>query len=123
MSGIRSYRDLLVWQRSMALAEDVYRLTRQYPTDERFGLTSQTRRAVTSIPANIAEGYGRGTPAAYANFLRIARGSLNELETHLILAERLEIAASGSTDALLTETDELGRMLRALIASVLSPKP
>ena len=88
--GIRSYRDLLVWQRGMGLAEGVYRLTCDFPADERFGLTSQARRAAISIPANIAEGHGRATRGAYANFLRIAHGSLKELETHLILGKMLQ---------------------------------
>lgn len=109
------YRDLIVWQRSMWFAEAVYVLTRDYPREEQFGLTSQTRRAAVSIPANIAEGYGRGTRAAYASFLRIARGSLREVETHLLLAERLAIADTGSTAPLLGTADEIGRMLHAMI--------
>lgn len=120
---IRSYRDLRVWQRGMAVAEDVYRLTRSYPRDEQFGLTSQTRRAAVSVPANIAEGHGRGTRLSYASFLRIARGSLKELETHLLLAERVGIAPPGSTDELLSSTDQLGRMLQRLITQLAIPKP
>lgn len=114
-SAIRSYRDLLVWQRAMTIAEDVYGLTRAFPREEQFGLTSQSRRAAASIAANIAEGHGRGTRAAYANFLRVARGSLRELETHLILAERVGVAKSQSVAHLLCQTDELGGMLHALI--------
>jgi four helix bundle protein len=123
MGDIRSYRDLLVWQKGMALAEAVYRLTRGYPRDEQFGLISQTRRAAASIPANIAEGHGRGTRPAYASFLRIARGSLRELETHLLLAERVQVAQPGSTSALLQETEEIGRMLHAMIARLAKPAP
>lgn len=118
MSEVRSYRDLLVWERSMDLAVGAYTLSRNYPRDELFGLTSQTRRAAASIAANIAEGYGRSTKPAYLNFLRIAQGPLKELETHLILAERVAVTPPGSTDELLDLADELGRMLTGLIAKL-----
>jgi len=121
-SGIRGYRDLLVWQRAMTIAEATYRLTKAFPREEQFALTSQSRRAAASVAANIAEGYGRGTRPAYASFVRIAQGSLKELETHLILAERVHICPPGSTDPILADSDELGRMLRALLIK-LSPKP
>ncbi|WP_332654044.1 four helix bundle protein [Brevundimonas sp.] len=117
---VRSYRDLLVWQRAMDLAEATYILSRNYPRDELFGLTSQSRRAAASIAANIAEGYGRSTKAAYLNFLRIAQGSLKELETHLILAERIGATPAGSVDRLLSDADELGRMLHGLITKLQS---
>ncbi|GAA0868963.1 four helix bundle protein [Brevundimonas basaltis] len=119
---IRGYRDLLIWQRAMAIAEQTYLLSRAFPRDEQFGLTSQARRAAVSVAANIAEGYGRGTRPSYASFVRIAQGSLKELETHLILAERVGAAKAGSTDPILADADELGRMLRALLTK-LSPKP
>ncbi len=118
MSEVRSYRDLLVWQRAMDLAVDTYAVSRAYPREELFGLTSQTRRAAASIAANIAEGYGRSTKPAYLNFLRIAQGSLKELETHLILAEKVGVTPSGSTDELLGAADELGRMLTGLISKL-----
>ena len=121
-NGISGYRDLLVWQRAMAIAEATYRLTGAFPREEQFGLTSQSRRAAASVAANIAEGYGRGTRPAYGNFVRIAQGSLKELETHLLLAERVNICPPGSTDTVLAEADELGRMLRTLLTK-LSPKP
>ncbi len=120
MAEVRSYRDLLVWQRAMDLAAAAYELSRAYPRDELFGLTSQTRRAAASIAANIAEGYGRSTKPAYLNFLRIAQGSLKELETHLILAERIGVTPSGSIDGLLGDADELGRMLNSLISKLRS---
>jgi four helix bundle protein len=120
MAEVRSYRDLLVWQRAMDLAAAAYELSRAYPRDELFGLTSQTRRAAASIAANIAEGYGRSTKPAYLNFLRIAQGSLKELETHLILAERIGVTRSGSIDGLLGDADELGRMLNSLISKLRS---
>ncbi|MGV3577548.1 four helix bundle protein [Brevundimonas sp.] len=115
MDTVNSYRDLKVWQRAMDLAVLVYELTRTFPKDEQFGLTSQVRRASVSIAANIAEGYGRSSKPSYLNFLRIAQGSLKEVETHLILSARVGICPEAATDPLLTEADELGRMLRALI--------
>ncbi|MBA4805458.1 MAG: four helix bundle protein [Brevundimonas sp.] len=118
MSGVQSYRDLLVWQRAMDIAAATYELSRLYPKDELFGLTSQSRRAAASIAANIAEGHGRTNRSTFAHFLRIAQGSLKELETHLLLAERVGVAPPQSTGALLASTDELGRMLRALIVKV-----
>jgi four helix bundle protein len=118
---VRSYKDLLVWQRAMDIAVATYELSRRYPRDELFGLTSQSRRAAASIAANIAEGYGRSSRPTYAHFLRIAQGSLKELETHLILAERVGVAPVASTEDLLTKADELGRMLRGLISKVQRP--
>ncbi|HMO75959.1 MAG TPA: four helix bundle protein [Sphingopyxis sp.] len=102
----------------MALAEDVYRITRAYPSDERFGLTSQTRRAAASIPANIAEGHGRGTRKSYASFLRVVRGSLRELETHLLLAQRVSIVDAITIEPLMQGCDEIGRMLHAMIGKL-----
>ncbi|MBN8809600.1 MAG: four helix bundle protein [Sphingomonas sp.] len=116
MARIESFRDLIVWQRAMAMAEGVYRLTSEYPRDEQFGLVSQTRRAAVSVAANIAEGHGRGTRAAYAGFLRIARGSLREVETHLLLASRLGMGSGEQIDGLLVDAGEIGRMLHTLIA-------
>ena len=104
------------------MAEAVYKLTQTFPRKEQFGLTSQIRRAATSIAANIAEGYGRGTRPAYISFVRIAQGSLKELETHLIIAARVGCCTVEDTEPLLREADELGRMLRSLITK-LSPKP
>ena len=118
MSEVQSYRDLIVWQRAMDVAAATYQLTRDYPRDEMFGLTSQSRRAASSIPANIAEGYGRASRQAYINFLRIAQGSLKDLETHLLLAERVGIARAGSIQPLLEQSEEIGRMLKALIGKL-----
>lgn len=89
ISEIRSYRDLRVWQVGLDIAEACYRLTRAFPREEMFSLTAQIRRASSSIPANIAEGYGRGSRNEYAHFLRIAQGSLKEVETHLLLSSTL----------------------------------
>ena len=118
MSQVQSYRDLVVWQRAMDVATATYELTRAYPRDELFGLTSQSRRAASSVPANIAEGYGRASKQAYINFLRIAQGSLKELETHLLLAERVGVTSPGSIQPVLEHTEEIGRMLKALIGKL-----
>ena len=118
MATIRSYRDLTAWQRAIDLAGLSYRLTQTFPQSELYGLTSQIRRAAVSIAANVAEGCGRQTPAAYINFLRIAQGSLKELETHLIIAERVGVVVHGGGDEILALCDEEGRILRALIRSL-----
>ena len=102
----------------MDLATDVYRLSRSWPREEAYGLTSQARRAAAAVPANIAEGYGRESTASYAQFLKIARGSLNELETHLLLAERVGLTNPGSCADALQQVDQLGKMLGGLIRSV-----
>ena len=114
-TGIESYKDLVVWQQAMDLAAEVYVATRSWPKEELYGLTSQARRAATSIPANIAEGYGRESRAAYQNFLRIAQGSLKELETHLLIAERIGIAASPTIAEMLERAASVGKLLRLLI--------
>ncbi|WP_309627600.1 four helix bundle protein [Brevundimonas sp.] len=115
METVDSYRDLKVWQRAIDLAVMAYDLTRAFPKDQQFGLTSQARRAATSIAANIAEDYGRSSKGSYLRFPRIAQGSLKEVETHVILAARVKICAEAVTAPILAEADELGRMLRALI--------
>ena len=112
---ISTYRDPRVWQRSMDLVIAIYRLSASFPREERFGLTSQVRRAASSIPANIAEGYGRGSKPAYANFVRIARGSSMEVETHLLIAVRLGFADSDAVTSLIDEVEQIGRMLTRLI--------
>ena len=102
----------------MALAESCYRLTGQFPRDELFGLTSQIRRAAASIPANIAEGHGRENTGSFIQSLRISQGSLKELETHLLLAERVGILAGADLEAVLGRCESLGKMVRALIRSL-----
>ena len=117
-SSIQSYRDLEVWQEGMNLAAACYQITRAFPKEEMYGAISQIRRAGASIPANIAEGYGREYRAEYIQFLRIAQGSLKELETHLLLAQRVEIATSQAIEPVLKKCDTVGKMLRALIRSL-----
>jgi four helix bundle protein len=113
LAAIESYRDLVVWQKSMDLAEDVYRLARTFPDWERLGLTSQLTRAIASVPANIAEGHGRATRRDCANFVAISRGSLQEAEAPLLLALRLGylIAADAAVAVALDLMSELRRML------------
>ena len=115
---INSYRDLKVWQDGMTLVEDCYRLSKEFPKEGLFGLTSQLRRAAVSVPANIAEGYGRDSRGSYVNFLRNAQGSLKELETHLILAQRLKFGSFDLASQLLARSETIGRMLRSLIRSL-----
>jgi len=117
-SEIRSYRDLRVWNEAMTLAESCYRFSQEFPREELFGLTSQIRRAAISIPANVAEGYGRDSKGSYVNFLKTAQGSLKELETHLILAQRLKLGKFDAAENLLSHCEAIGRMLRALIRNV-----
>ena len=107
-----------MWQDAMTLAERCYLLTRSFPRAELFGLTSQIRRASASIPANIAEGYGREHTRSFIQALRISQGSLKELETHLLLAMRVGIAAKLDITAPLEQCESLGKMLRALIRSL-----
>ena len=115
---IKSYRDLRVWQRGMDLVEEVYLGSAAFPRSETYGLTSQMRRAAISTPANIAEGYGRDATGSYLQFLRIAKGSLRELETHLLLSRRLNLLNETSWLKTLGAADDVGRMLTALIRSV-----
>ncbi len=99
----------------MELAEASYHATKGFPRDELFGLTSQIRRAAVSIAANIAEGYGREQTRTYIHFLRIAQGSLKELETHFLLSQRIGFLTSEGVEPLLMHCQEIGKMLRALI--------
>ena len=110
-----SYQDLVVWQQAMDLATSVYATTRTWPKDELYGLTSQARKAATSVPANIAEGYGREVRGSYLQFLRIAQGSLKELETHLLIADRVGIAPPNSVPPLLASAESVGKLLRLLL--------
>ena len=115
---IQSYQDLDVWQRGMNLTEQAYRLTRAFPKEEMFGLTSQIRRAASSIPANIAEGWGRQGNKEFQQFLRVAQGSLRELETHLLLSQRVELTTQERVQPLLDEATILSKQLVALQKSL-----
>ena len=110
---VKSYRDLIVWQKAMNFAEHVYRIQLEFPAEERYGLCDQLRRAVVSIPSNIAEGRGRDTAKDFSHFLILARGSLNEASTQLELAVRLGYLDSGS--GLYEESQEIRKLLNAMI--------
>lgn len=112
---VTTYRDLVVWGRAMDIVETCYKLTGQIPQSEIYGLISQIRRAAVSIPANIAEGHGRKTVGEYIELLSIANGSLRELETHLMLAGRLQYVKDDEIFYLLDDCEEIGRMLASLI--------
>jgi four helix bundle protein len=116
--GIQSHRDLRAWQDAITLAENCYRLTKNFPRDELFGMTSQIRRSAASLPANIAEGYGRETSRSYVQSLRIAQGSLKELETHLVLSERVGLSPKSAISDLVSSCEQVGKMLRALIRAI-----
>ena len=118
MTYVRSYRDLMVWQKSIDLTVRTYELTRRFPAEERYGLTSQMRRAAASVPANIAEGRERRTTGEFLQFLGIARGSLAEIETFLTLSERLGLCQSETSDSLLGDCAEINRMLEGLMRSL-----
>jgi four helix bundle protein len=115
---ILSFKDLDVWQMSMTLAEDCYHLTAAFPRAEVYSMTAQIRRAAASVPANIAEGHGRESKGSFVQSLRIAQGSLKELETHLMLSERVKLTTGEHTAPLLEKCQRVGKMLRALIRSL-----
>lgn len=114
MGGVESYRDLIVWQKSMDLAAQIYALTSEFPKTEEYRLTSQMTRAAISIPANIAEGNARGSRKDYARFFAIARGSTAELSTFLMLAIRIKLGDQDNVRPALGLCEEIGRMLTAL---------
>jgi four helix bundle protein len=115
---IESYQDLDTWKLGMEIAEDCYRLTRNFPKEELFGMTFQIRKASPSVPANIAEGYGRESTRDYIRFLQIAQGSLKENETHLILSSRVELGQPQQINPILEKCYRLGKMLHNQIRSL-----
>jgi four helix bundle protein len=115
---IRDYRDLIVWQEAMEIAVLVYSLTRSFPREEMFGLTSQMRRSASSIAANIAEGFGRAQRRSFIQFLRIAQGSLKELETHAVLSVRVELLDAAKAEDLQDRCQRLGRRLVQFVRSL-----
>lgn len=115
---IRDYRDLIVWKEAMDLAERTYVLTRTFPKEEMFGLTSQMRRCSTSIPANIAEGFGRQQRRSFVQFLRIAQGSLKELESHSILACRVGLLDKSALEEIENRCELLGKRMVTFIRSL-----
>ena len=121
--GVQSHKDLVVWQKALKLAAAVYHVAKEMPRTEEYRLTSQMLRAAASIPANIAEGHSRGTRKDYANFVSIARGSLAELDTLLLLAIDVGLLTRERLQTLLADADEVGRMLNALHARLREPSP
>jgi four helix bundle protein len=113
--GIRNYRDLMAWQKSMDLVEAICVLTRRFPREEIYALSAQTRRAAFSVPCNIAEGQGRRSDREFAQFLRIAHGSLREVETQMLIAQRLKYIAGNDSQPILELCDVVGRLITGLI--------
>tara|TARA_R110002050_G_scaffold25220_4_gene67298 strand:+ start:522 stop:875 length:354 start_codon:yes stop_codon:yes gene_type:complete len=105
------YKDLKFWQKSMDMAQMVFEITSEFPTNERYGLTAQLRRAAVSVPSNIAEGAGRGTNADFNRFLDIANGSLNEIETQFLLSERFDLISKDKLETVRSEVDQIQKMI------------
>ncbi len=119
---VRTFRDLVVWQKAMDLVTEIYRVTQHFPKEEIFGLTSQLRRAAVSVPSNIAEGQGRITEKEFRQFLGNARGSLAEVETQIIIANNLDYLDDPEFQKLSGMVAETGRILNGLISAVISEK-
>jgi four helix bundle protein len=114
----KNYKELVAWRKAMLMATDVYRLTCSFPREERFALTDQVRRAAVSVASNIAEGAGRGSRREFRHFLSIARGSLLEIETQLLIARELKYAALPDLEHVLSEVTEVLRIVSGLRASM-----
>lgn len=114
----RNYRDLIAWQKSMDFVEAVYQISRQFPKEEIYGLTAQVRRAVVSVPSNISEGEGRKNKNEFRRFLAIAHGSLREVETQLLIAERLRYATNDQINNLINQSMEISRIIQGLMNSL-----
>jgi len=118
MATVRNYRELIVWQKAMDLVELVYQATKQFPKEELYGLTSQVRRSAVSIPSNIAEGQARKSTAEFLNFLSIANGSRAEMETQILLAQRLKYVTNETVQPILNLAEEVNRLLNGLMNSL-----
>ncbi|MBU4272082.1 MAG: four helix bundle protein [Planctomycetes bacterium] len=116
--SVKDYRDLIVWQKAMNLVETIYRTTKTFPREEIYGLTSQIRRAAISIPSNIAEGNGRHTTRDYVHFLGMAYGSVKEVETQVLISERLRYINSDRSGELVQMTTEIARLISGLVNSL-----
>ncbi len=115
---VKSYRELIAWQKAMDLVETVYRLTARFPKEEMYGLTAQLRRCAVSVPSNVAEGQGRRSTREFLSFLSIAYGSLCEVETQTLIAERLGYVSAKETHELLEQAAEVGRLVNGLSNSL-----
>ncbi len=115
---VKSYRDLIAWQKGMDFAVVVYEVTSKFPRSEQFGLTNQLRRASSSIPSNIAEGHSRRTTKDFLHFISISRGSMAEVETQLILGHRLKYVDKNILEHCLAKSAELGRIINGLASSL-----
>ena len=116
---IKSFRDLIIWQRGINLVKDVYKETRNFPKEELYGLTNQIRRSAISIPSNISEGHIRQHRAEFRQFLNIALGSLAELETQIIIARELNYLSIEKSENLIDQMSSLGKMMRGLMKKLI----
>ena len=117
---MKDFKELVIWQRSIQLTTSIYQLTKLLPKEETYGLISQLRRAAVSVPSNIAEGYGREATAEYIRFLKIARGSLYEIETQLYLCKTLQFFTDEEIMPCLRSVEEVGKMLNTMLRRVSS---
>lgn len=112
--SMRGHRGLVAWQKAMELVTEIYRMTRDFPKDELYGLVSQLRRAAVSVPSNLAEGYGRNSRNEFHQFVGVARGSLAEVEMQIEIAKNLDYVSQESCSKLLSRIDEVGRLLTGM---------
>jgi len=117
-ASLSSYKDLTAWQKAMTLVEMVYVATGEFPKHETYGLASQMRRAAVSVPSNVAEGQVRFSKRDFRHVLRLSRGSLAELETQVLIAQRLKYIDGNSSETMLSSIDELSQILSGLISSI-----
>jgi len=118
MVTIKSYKDLIVWQKAMILAKMIYTITKKYPKEEMYGLTSQLRRPSVSVACNIAEGQARNSAGEFRQFLGVSKGSLAETETLILLSNDLNLISSDESEELTKATDEIGKLLNGLLNSL-----
>ncbi|WP_052464533.1 four helix bundle protein [Geoalkalibacter subterraneus] len=116
--SVQSYKDLIVWQKAMDLVAMIYQVTRAFPKEELYGLTNQLRRAAVSIPSNIAEGHARSSTQEFHRFLSIARGSLAEVETQLLIAQRLGYLSANQLSPILSLQVEINKMTNSLMSKL-----
>ncbi len=115
---MNDFRELIVWQKSIELVENIYQITNSYPKEELFSLTSQIRRSAISIPSNVAEGFGRKSTLDYIHFLHIARGSLYELQTQLEISNRIKYLSENELHSMIEHCKEVEKLLNGLIKSL-----